>query len=522
MSGATSAINAPNAGRAAKALSQADDGIGKWLKDLVTGQGSSPAHIIITGVIGVVPGLGQAFDVRDLILGIIALSANPANPLVWVDLLITLVGFIPGLGDAFKVCFKLVRQGHGVGRVLDALRAVLKGDVDKWLRNINWNAVGQQSRNTLDGALKAFINGLDSWAVKLVAGKGNVDLLISELKGIQRIAPQRLAEALEELKKLHKKILDDIAPASTAKTAPGGSAKAASNAADAKALPSPTPAQRGSGSTPKKQDQTGRNQGAPDTRKTDQPREAKKKRDNWYSGVLPEHIADYHVAKNHTNFKKINDHGRKVEERDGARGPGIDHIWRVTTVNPTVFASSGKGGKPYVIAETKGSLIGSFAFLSALTPDLRQHFDALRADEANGNGPNAFGNEQRDSSPTKKAELQSDQGLTKGGRDEYGKRQQGLNSANEKTGLATQMSHKWIARNASSDATLVAPEATKLRSVIRDFREGDIPCPYHRWVLMVTGRQKHQHESSKKQPPHVHHVQRPIVVLPDNRQFLWS
>ena len=281
-------------------------------------------------------------------------------------------------------------------------------------------------------------------------------------------------------------------------------------------LPSPTPGQRGSGSTPKKQDQTGRNQGAPDTRKTDQPREAKKKRDNWYSGVLPEHIADYHVAKNHTNFKKINDHGRKVEERDGARGPGIDHIWRVTTVNPTVFASSGKGGKPYVIAETKGSLIGSFAFLSALTPDLRQHFDALRADEANGNGPNAFGNEQRDTSPAKKAELQTDEGLTKGGRDEHGKRQQGLNSANEQTGLATQMSHAWISAKVAKDSTLMPNEAKELRELVRAHARGRIEAvPYRRWIVMVTGRQKHLHETSKKTPPHAHRIQTPVVVIPD-------
>lgn len=517
MSAATSAINAPNAGRAAKALSQADQGIGKWLKDLVTGQGSSPAHIIITGVIGVVPGLGQAFDVRDLILGIIALSANPANPLAWVDLLITLVGFIPGLGDAFKVCFKLVRQGHGVGRVLDALRALLKGDVDKWLRKIDWASVGRQSKSTLDGTLKAFINGLDSWAVKAVAGRGNVNLLIDELKGIQRIAPKRLDEALEELKKLHKKILDDIAPISTATTSRGGAAKAASNAADARAaVPSPTAAQRTSGSAPKKQDQTARNQGTPDTRKTDQPREAKKKRDNWYTGVLPEHIADYHVAKNHSNFKKVNDHGLKVEERDRARGPGIDHIWRVTTVNPTVFASSGKGGKPYVIAETKGSLIGSFAFLASLTPELRQHFDALRADEASGTSPNAFGNEQRDGAPAKKAELQSDQGLTKGGRDEYGKRQQGLNNANERTGLATQMSHDWIARNVSIDATLSPDETRTLRKLVTDYNNARIDVvPYRRWILMVTGRQRHLHETSKKTPPHSHKIQMPIVLIPD-------
>ena len=68
----------PAATPAGRALRQADDGIGTWLVDLVTGAGSSPAHIIITGILGVVPGVGQAMDARDLILGIIAIAKTPA------------------------------------------------------------------------------------------------------------------------------------------------------------------------------------------------------------------------------------------------------------------------------------------------------------------------------------------------------------------------------------------------------------------------------------------------------------
>lgn len=514
MSGPGSIAAAPRAGRAAQAINQANDGVGKWLQDLVTGQGTSPAQIIVTGVIGVVPGLGQAFDVRDLVLGIIALTRSPANPLVWVDLLITLVGCIPALGDAFKVCFKLVRQGHGIGRVLDALRAVLKGDVDRWLRTIDWTMVSRRSKATLNDVLDAFIGALDTWAVKVLAGRGAVNDVIGELRRIKEVAPRRLDEALEELKRMHRKILDDMAPASTAARNPPSGPRA--GAASGPAVP-PAPQSRPSGSAPRRTDATPDNTGTPNARKQDQARESKQRRDNWQSGVLPEHITDYHIARRNTNFRKINDGGRKMEEHDKMRGAGIDHVWRNTSASTEVFASSGgKGGKPYVVGETKGSLLGSFAFLAALPADLKQHFDALRADEAAGNSPNAFGNDARDTAPAKKVEITTDQGLTKGGIDEYGRRQQGLNRANDATGLPTQMSHHWIARNLETDSTLVAAEARGLRQAVREFARGRMPAPpYQRWVFMVTGRQKSIHESSKTKPPHRHEIQRPIVVIPD-------
>lgn len=520
MSAATNAISPSQAGHAAKAMAHADEGMGKWLQDFVTGEGSSPAHIIITGVIGVVPGLGQAFDVRDLILGVIAITRSPANPLVWVDVLITLVGFVPAAGDAFKVCFKMVRHGHGVGRVVDALRGVLKGDVDKWLKSIDWGMIAGRAKGTLHDALGAFIGGLDSWVVKAAAGRGNVNMMIGELKSIQKMAPKHLDDALEELKKMHAKILDDLPPASTAaKSVPTGPKAAANAGGDAaKAVPAPKPTERKSGSASKKHDQTPDNQGMTDTKKHDQPREAKKRKDNWNTGVLPEHITEYHIAKRHGNFKKINDHGKKVDEHDSPRGAGIDHVWKNGNASIQVFESSqGKGGKPYVIGETKGSLLGAFAFLSALTPELRDHFNALRADEAaGGDNPNAFGNEQRDTAPAKKAELTTDQGIQKG-RDENGKWQQGMNKANEKTGLATQMSHRWIADKIASASTLIPTETVDIKKAIRDYRNDRYTsAPYHRWIFMVTGRQKHRHETSKTTPPHVHEIQRPIVVIPDN------
>ena len=71
---------------AARAVRHVDDGIGTWLKDLVTGSGSSPSHIIITGVLGVIPGVGQVMDARDIILAIIMIIKSPMSIGGWVEL----------------------------------------------------------------------------------------------------------------------------------------------------------------------------------------------------------------------------------------------------------------------------------------------------------------------------------------------------------------------------------------------------------------------------------------------------
>lgn len=82
---------------AAHAIRQADDGIITWLSDLVTGSGSSPSHTIITGILGVVPGMGQAMDARDLVISVIAIPKSPAAIGGWVELSITFVGCVPAV-----------------------------------------------------------------------------------------------------------------------------------------------------------------------------------------------------------------------------------------------------------------------------------------------------------------------------------------------------------------------------------------------------------------------------------------
>lgn len=117
MSGASQATH-PGVARVVRKV---DDDMGNWLKDLITGEGSSPSHIIVTGILGVVPGVGQAMDARDMILAIIQIAKTPAAVGGWVELVITLVGCVPAVGDSLKVGFKFMTKGHNFGRVLETV-----------------------------------------------------------------------------------------------------------------------------------------------------------------------------------------------------------------------------------------------------------------------------------------------------------------------------------------------------------------------------------------------------------------
>lgn len=59
------------------AVKEADDGVGDWLMGLVSGQGSSPSQVIVSGILSVIPGLGQAMDLRDIVTGVIAITKAP-------------------------------------------------------------------------------------------------------------------------------------------------------------------------------------------------------------------------------------------------------------------------------------------------------------------------------------------------------------------------------------------------------------------------------------------------------------
>jgi hypothetical protein len=479
------------------AVKQADDDIGDWLMGLVSGQGSSPSQVIVSGILSVIPGLGQAMDLRDIVTGIIAISKSPASPMAWLDISITLIGCIPVMGDALKVSFRLLKSGKSMSRVLDAASPKLRGNLDQWFKQINWADISRSVKSSFDDVVKAFIDGLDSWIIKSVVGRKEVDFLIAQLKDMRGRAPKMLDEAITELKMIWSKSLGDGVPKSTA--AVSGPRPALASAAPNAAGKAPR-----ANTTARKTDATRTDKSpgtatTPDKPKADE-RRATQSRKRQNMAVLAEHLTDYWCARSRRNLKKANNGGRLWEEWDREGRQGIDHVW----------VQAGNPARPGVVADTKSSLFGAFKFLAALPPDIRQQLnqlgDAEAASPTPSGQPNVFHSEGRDKVNPGKVRA-----------DGTPETERSVKRTLEDTKTkGVQMSHRWIQDSLQSEQLTAAGRSLipLVRSYRRQLVAGNTAAPpYARWIVMVSGRQKHLHE---KKQGHQHDIQKPLVTLPDN------
>ncbi|MEG0880202.1 MAG: hypothetical protein RSF79_06760 [Janthinobacterium sp.] len=485
---------------AGRALREADDGIGGWLAELVTGAGSSPSHIIVTGILGVIPGVGQAMDARDLILGVIQISRSPAAVGGWVELVITLVGCVPAVGDSLKVGFKLMKQGSHFGRVLEAVSPTLRGNVEKFMRKIDWGALSKDSKGLFNSAIETFIDGIDSWVIKAMAGGPEIRQLIGELKALQKQGPRMIDDAFADLKKVHAKMMGNELPHTTAALGTTSGKVVRQEGQDVATTVAKKEGKAAAGSDKKllakKNKDAKENKATPNTTKVNTKKKGEKKK-NWRSGVPAEHITDYHIKGKHL---KVNNGGRLTEEHSMPHH-GLDHLW----TNPLNIR------QPFIVGETKSSIFDSFTLIAALPAEMQEKFQALRENEAahpvkNGK-PDIFNNEGRDEHANKIVKIDRS-GKT-------GEVRSGLNKANKKTKLATQMSHEWIAQAIVGEN--LTESGRKAKSIISNYRidaamDPEILAPYKRWISLITGRQLSLHKKSKGAE---HHVQI-ILDLPNN------
>jgi hypothetical protein len=487
-------------GPAARAVRQADDGIGTWLVDLVSGSGSSPSHIIITGILGVVPGVGQAMDARDLIIGIIHISKSPAGIGGWVELVITLIGCVPAIGDALKVGFKLAKQGHNFGRVLEAVSPKVRGNVERYMRTINWGHLASESKGLLHKALNAFIDGLDSWLVRALAGGGQVKMVIAELKSLQKQAPKMVDEAFIELRKIHSKMMGHELSLSTA--AVGGTTSrairsetkvAAKTVAKKEAkTAAKTTAKAEKKLIPKKSRDTKANRAGPNSTKKNTKKAAKKKNSRNKHGVLAEHLTDYYV-RNKYHYPKVNHLGRLTEHKDST-GTGLDHLW----------FNAAHLEQQFIVGDTKSSIFDAFRLMAALPKEYQDKFSALKAEEAENPLPN-----KKPSTPINaNRDQHAGTSIQIGDTADHDKHiRKGVNRPNEETKLPTQMSHAWIAHVLPKEK--LTPTGHKLVPLLKKHEKDfwlnpNAPYPYQRWISLVTGRQFTRHN---KPNGHHHEIQ---------------
>lgn len=490
----------------ARVVRKVDDDMGTWLKDLVTGTGSSPSHIIVTGILGVVPGVGQAMDARDMILAIIQIAKTPAAVGGWVELVITLVGCVPAVGDSLKVGFKLMTKGHNFGRVLERVSPTLRGNVEKYMRKIDWADLAKDSKGLFGKTIAAFIDGLDSWVVKTIGGRKEVQMVIDELNALKKNGDKMIDAAFKELREMHSKMMGHQLAGSTAAVSATTSraVKHEVPAAAASTAAKKTAAQgqkKEAKVVAKKSQDVKNNSTPPNTTKVDKKKAAKPKKQKWSTGVPAEHITDYFVKHKHVTFEKVNNNGKLTEEYTLPHN-GLDHLW---SNRPNLL-------KPFVVGETKSSIFDSLTLIAALPADLKEKFNTLRASEAkvrtDNDKPNIFHNEGRDAHANQSVAI----GETKEDEDavKRGVNKPGVDKDGKPTGLATQMSHKWIARSLQSEQ--LTGSGRRIKPLVEQFQLGFEDCPYQRWISLVTGRQLHKHQQSKG----ANHEVQLVLHLPDN------
>lgn len=316
-----------------------DTGRRGWMDSLkseaisfLKGDNNSPWAILAETVIGCVPVLGQLVDARDIIKGLIEVSAAPASPLAWFNLITALIGLVPGGGDAAKRSLRAVKSGAvNIDELLDMVRRLYKGDPEKLLRE------------ALDlSRLRGYLNQiLDN---PRMAGMLNADA--------QR-SIRTIHSGLDKQFDTFSKEVDGWL-ARGRKTSAGG-------VPTARSAPGTPPAKPQSPASTGNQNRTAHG----DPASTNTPNAATQRTARFKSigqkllGVMGEHMADYHCQdvkgwgeaakarhdQGGVNAAKLNDSGQLVQLWPCVpRGRGIDAVWKASGA-----------AKPYAIIEAKAS-----------------------------------------------------------------------------------------------------------------------------------------------------------------------
>ncbi|NAW59773.1 MULTISPECIES: PAAR-like domain-containing protein [unclassified Vibrio] len=216
-------------------------GVASWIWGVALGDFNEDAtveQIIANTAITMIPVVDQVGDLRDLAANVMRLLDEDArdDPENWLMLALTLIGCIPVFGSAMKgttkVALKLGKQTPK-DDLLACMRAVGKGDPEKFLLNLKWNEYAKQTSQILSDVIKPCCEvgvELASAANKIGAdalAKYFLDL-VGELKIVDKLGADKISEAMGSFDHLFKSILkksDDVFPAKTYHSAGKGTSQ---------------------------------------------------------------------------------------------------------------------------------------------------------------------------------------------------------------------------------------------------------------------------------------------------------
>ncbi|WP_454726751.1 MULTISPECIES: hypothetical protein [Cupriavidus] len=463
-----------------------------WVQQVVEGRGESISQMVVSVVLGCIPGVGQAIDAYNILRSLYQLIRDSDNADHWLELVLCLIALVPGFGDALKNVFRMLRNGKAMARILDSLPATVRGNIEKWFRELNWAAYTAElianTNRILDGLIDLFSTRVARW----VLDKQGLQRLVAQLKGLKSKATQKITEAMDSLQVAHQHAMAQPIPNTTAHVP--SLPNAPHNSPPGSHAPSPKPAGSQAPRQPERQaPQSGtKHQDLPaNTGGTTTPRQGQanaqqrqstnSKKGNNLTGVSGEHIADYYFVKSQTSRKKINNSDRAAVNEKGmlyemlapdgngtwSNHHGIDHVWY-----------SHRLPANYRISDTKGTRNAKHRLETS-----KRVLEALRF------GLDVYLNQEDD----KRVRSNVNRKVTRDG---------------------VQMSHRWIVSKIRS-AALVAEHDRILMPKIREWRRANfklgmstdsdeieskkqlVQCPYDRSLLTVVAANHDLHDGPK-------------------------
>ena len=440
------------------ALQRAEDDtlaeILSWVHEVVEGRGDSAAQMIVTVVLGCIPYVGQAIDAYNILRCIYNLTRAPTDSDHWIALVLSLIAVVPLFGDALKNVFMMMRNGKRMGRILDTLPNKVRGNVEKWFRELDWVQYAREMSRSVDDILGGMIEVLEYHVTRWVLGREGVQRLVRQLDELRRMAARRIDEAMDSLRRMHQQALRDPLP---------------STAGHTPALPRPAPGARPTpgtrAPTTVRRTTAGTTTPASGTASATKRQSQRSTQNRAGIGVSGEHIADYYFVRRRHDRKKVSHQGKLFEmKQPGHRG--IDHVWHGDRLP-----------NGYRVSDTKGS--GS--------PFHRRLETAQQVWQALEYGIDAYLGEE-------------DEKKVRG-------------TVGDTKGSGKQMSHMWIAEKISSAQLLPAHGAVLVPKVEawedNDFKlgaqttfesgqpqRGLVKCPYDRSLITVVGPNHNKHEKA--------------------------
>ena len=213
--------------------------VGDWIWGTAQGAFNEKAklsQIIVDAVIGMIPLVGDATAVRDLIAIVIGLVKDPRKreeKLQWILLVIMLLALIPVLGGVFKGVGRLVVKAMGevahllagaerAARLAEAAKDIVAflnrvgvGNAEKFLLQIKFADHQAVLLQKLDELLGTISSVLDKAKARL--GFWVPDRFVQAMESVQEgikwvkaAAPQRLKEGIKELDDFLREIQDFV------------------------------------------------------------------------------------------------------------------------------------------------------------------------------------------------------------------------------------------------------------------------------------------------------------------------